>query len=33
VRVGLKTGEIDLQVIGPEQARLAGHKPPLLTAD
>jgi ATP-dependent Clp protease ATP-binding subunit ClpA len=33
VRVGLKNGEIDLQVIGPEQARLSAKKPPLLTAD
>jgi len=33
VRVGLKNGEIDLQVSGPEQARLSGSKPPLLTAD
>ena len=33
VRVGLKNGEIDLHVVGPEQARLSGNKPPLLTAD
>ncbi|MFU8865411.1 MAG: ATP-dependent Clp protease ATP-binding subunit ClpA [Rhodobacterales bacterium] len=33
VRVGLKNGEIELQVSGPEQARLSGSKPPLLTAD
>jgi ATP-dependent Clp protease ATP-binding subunit ClpA len=33
VRVALKNGEIDLQIAGPEQARLSGNKPPLLTAD
>ena len=33
VRVALKNGEIDLQVVGPEQARLSAKKPPLLTAD
>ncbi|MDX5403262.1 MAG: AAA family ATPase, partial [Rhodobacterales bacterium] len=33
VRVGLKNGEIDLHVVGPEQARLSAKKPPLLTAD
>jgi ATP-dependent Clp protease ATP-binding subunit ClpA len=33
VRVGLKNGEIALDVVGPEQARLSGNKPPLLTAD
>jgi len=33
VRVGLKNDEIELQISGPEQARLSGSKPPLLTAD
>ncbi len=33
VRVGLKDGAIDLQVMEPEKPRLAGSKPPLLTAD
>jgi hypothetical protein len=29
----MKDNEIELQIIGPEQARLSGNKPPLLTAD
>ncbi|MFU8882246.1 MAG: ATP-dependent Clp protease ATP-binding subunit ClpA [Rhodobacterales bacterium] len=33
VRVGVKDNEIELQIIGQEQARLSGNKPPLLTAD
>ncbi|SFA99596.1 ATP-dependent Clp protease ATP-binding subunit ClpA [Poseidonocella pacifica] len=32
VRVGVKDGELDLVVEGPEKLRLAGKKPPLLTA-
>ena len=33
VKVGMKDGKIDLQISQPEQGRLAGGKPPLLTAD
>jgi ATP-dependent Clp protease ATP-binding subunit ClpA len=33
VRVAVKDGAIDLQASEPEKARLAGNKPPLLTAD
>ncbi|WP_101065714.1 ATP-dependent Clp protease ATP-binding subunit ClpA [Roseovarius salinarum] len=33
VHVGVKDGEIDLQLEGPDRLRLSGKKPPLLTAD
>ncbi len=33
VRVGLKDGKIELEVLEPEKRRLTGSKPPLLTAD
>ncbi|MEX0340140.1 MAG: AAA family ATPase, partial [Arenibacterium sp.] len=33
VKVGVKGGEIDLRIEGPEKPRLSGNKPPLLTAD
>ena len=33
VRVGIKDGKIDLQVMEPEKRRISGNKPPLLTAD
>jgi ATP-dependent Clp protease ATP-binding subunit ClpA len=34
VKVGIKKGEIDLQVAGPERPQIKGEKkPPLLTAD
>ena len=33
VKVGVKKGEIDLQVEGPERPRIKGDKPPLLTAE
>ncbi|SDO12921.1 ATP-dependent Clp protease ATP-binding subunit ClpA [Lutimaribacter pacificus] len=33
VRVGVKNGEIDLRIEGPDNPRLSGNKPPLLTAD
>jgi ATP-dependent Clp protease ATP-binding subunit ClpA len=33
VRVGIKEGKIDLQVVEPEKPRLTGNKPPLLTAE
>ena len=33
VKVGVKNGEIDLKIEGPENARIAGNKPPLLTAE
>jgi ATP-dependent Clp protease ATP-binding subunit ClpA len=33
VRVGVKDGKLDLQVSGPENRRIEGKKPPLLTAD
>ena len=33
VKVGLKNGEIDLRIEGPDRPRLSGNKPPLLTAD
>jgi len=33
VRVGVKDGQIDLHLAGPDRPRLSGKKPPLLTAD
>ena len=33
VRVGVKDGQIDLRLEGPDRPRLSGKKPPLLTAD
>jgi ATP-dependent Clp protease ATP-binding subunit ClpA len=33
VRVGVKGGEIDLKIDGPDSPRISGSKPPLLTAD
>jgi len=33
VKVGVKDGDIDLRIDGPEKPRLSGNKPPLLTAD
>ena len=33
VKVGVKKGEIDLTVEGPQNPRIKGDKPPLLTAD
>jgi ATP-dependent Clp protease ATP-binding subunit ClpA len=33
VRVGVKDGELDLQIDGPDKPRISGDKPPLLTAD
>ncbi|WP_158966359.1 ATP-dependent Clp protease ATP-binding subunit ClpA [Chachezhania sediminis] len=33
VKVAVKNGELDLQIEGPGKPRLAGDKPPLLTAD
>ncbi|OUD09150.1 ATP-dependent Clp protease ATP-binding subunit ClpA [Marivivens niveibacter] len=33
VRVAVKDGELDLQILPPEQGKLSGNKPPLLTAD
>tara|TARA_R110002126_G_scaffold159738_2_gene307235 strand:+ start:41620 stop:43959 length:2340 start_codon:yes stop_codon:yes gene_type:complete len=33
VRVAVKNGELDLQMDGPDKLRLAGNKPPLLTAE
>jgi ATP-dependent Clp protease ATP-binding subunit ClpA len=33
VRVSLRDGRIDLQILEPEKPRIAGSKPPLLTAD
>ncbi len=33
VRVGVRDGKIDLQVVEPEKPRLTGNKPPLLTAE
>ncbi|MGJ8544307.1 MAG: ATP-dependent Clp protease ATP-binding subunit ClpA [Sulfitobacter sp.] len=33
VKVGVKKGELELDVLGPEKPRLSGNKPPLLTAE
>ncbi len=33
VKVGVKDGKLDLEIQEPQQARLAGNKPPLLTAE
>ncbi|SDI91319.1 ATP-dependent Clp protease ATP-binding subunit ClpA [Lutimaribacter saemankumensis] len=33
VKVGVRNGEIDLRIEGPDNPRLSGNKPPLLTAD
>ncbi|MGR3323520.1 MAG: ATP-dependent Clp protease ATP-binding subunit ClpA [Pseudooceanicola sp.] len=33
IKVAVKNGEIDLQMQGPDNPRLSGNKPPLLTAD
>ncbi|RKF13869.1 ATP-dependent Clp protease ATP-binding subunit ClpA [Roseovarius spongiae] len=33
VKVGVRDGKINLQIEGPDHPRLAGKKPPLLTAD
>ncbi|MEQ8256757.1 MAG: AAA family ATPase, partial [Roseovarius confluentis] len=33
VKVGVKDGQIDLRIEGPEHPRLSGKKPPLLTAE
>jgi len=33
VKVGVKGGELDLKLEGPDKPRLSGNKPPLLTAD
>ncbi|WP_171101739.1 ATP-dependent Clp protease ATP-binding subunit ClpA [Ruegeria sp. HKCCA6707] len=33
VRVSVKKGELHLEILGPDQPRLSGNKPPLLTAD
>ena len=33
VKVGVKNGEIELRIDGPDNPRLSGNKPPLLTAD
>ncbi|NVO54352.1 ATP-dependent Clp protease ATP-binding subunit ClpA [Rhodobacteraceae bacterium B1Z28] len=33
VRVSIKKGELDLEILGPDQRRIPGDKPPLLTAD
>nr|WP_216602478.1 ATP-dependent Clp protease ATP-binding subunit ClpA [Ruegeria atlantica] len=33
VRVSVKKGELDLEILGPDQRRISGDKPPLLTAD
>ncbi|MFV0513317.1 MAG: ATP-dependent Clp protease ATP-binding subunit ClpA [Jhaorihella sp.] len=33
VKVGVRDGELDLRIEGPEKPRLSGNKPPLLTAD
>ncbi len=33
VRVSVKKGELSLEILGPDQPRIPGDKPPLLTAD
>nr|WP_245222574.1 ATP-dependent Clp protease ATP-binding subunit ClpA [Ruegeria sp. HKCCSP351] len=33
VRVSVKKGDLDLEILGPDQPRISGDKPPLLTAD
>ncbi|WP_170420251.1 ATP-dependent Clp protease ATP-binding subunit ClpA [Ruegeria arenilitoris] len=33
VRVSVKKGDLDLEIIGPDNPRISGDKPPLLTAD
>ena len=33
VKVGVKKGELDLQILSPEKPQLSGNKPPLLTAE
>ncbi|MEX0365761.1 ATP-dependent Clp protease ATP-binding subunit ClpA [Ruegeria sp. HKCCD8929] len=33
VRVSIKKGELNLQILGPDQPRISGDRPPLLTAD
>ncbi len=33
VRVSVKKGELSLEILGPDQPRISGDKPPLLTAD
>ncbi|MEM6660297.1 MAG: ATP-dependent Clp protease ATP-binding subunit ClpA [Pseudomonadota bacterium] len=33
VRVSVKKGELNLEILGPDQRRIPGDKPPLLTAD
>ncbi|WP_120631998.1 ATP-dependent Clp protease ATP-binding subunit ClpA [Ruegeria sp. EL01] len=33
VRVSVKKGDLDLEILGPDQRRIPGDKPPLLTAD
>ena len=33
VRVWMKKGELNLEILGPDQPRIPGDKPPLLTAD
>jgi ATP-dependent Clp protease ATP-binding subunit ClpA len=32
-KVTVKKGELDLELSGPDKPRIAGDKPPLLTAD
>ncbi len=33
VRISMKKGELNLEILGPDQPRIPGDKPPLLTAD
>ncbi len=33
VKVGIKNGELDLRLDGPDKPRISGNKPPLLTAE
>ncbi|QDL90925.1 ATP-dependent Clp protease ATP-binding subunit ClpA [Paroceanicella profunda] len=33
VKIGVKDGKLDLQILGPEKRKLASGKPPLLTAE